>query len=399
MNGLKPFLTGMSTIKPFVIDIPNSTLTQIHDRVSAFTWHEEPVGNKWEYGTDINYMKDLCDYWLNSFNWREHEHAINQFPQFVTPVDGLDLHFIHEPGSGPSPQPLLLSHGWPGSVYEFLNVIELLAHPERFGGNADDAFSVVAPSLPGFGFSAKPGTPIGPRAIATLFTNLMTKTLGYDGFIAQGGDWGSVISGWIGFDHENHCDGIHLNMFGLRAMGAYPETDAEKGWARAAQKTFAAEGGYFQIQSTKPQTLSYAMMDSPVGVAAWIVEKFQRWGDVESNRIETAFSKDQLLANIMIYLVTHTFNTASWIYRAYADENSRFLPKGERIKVPVGVASFPKEFIPWPPRSFAEKVYNIVHWTNMPHGGHFAAMEQPQLFVNDLRTFLQILGRHRQPKR
>ena len=388
----------MSSIEPFIIDIPNSKLAQIRDRVSAFTWHEEPVGNKWEYGTDINYMKELCDYWLNSFDWRVHEHAINQFPQFVTQVDGLDLHFIHEPGSGPSPQPLLLSHGWPGSIYEFLDVIEPLAHPERFGGNIDEAFSVVAPSLPGFGFSAKPGTPVGPRAIAKLFTNLMTKKLGYDSFIAQGGDWGSVISGWIGFDHETHCDGVHLNMFGVRAAGTYPETSAEKAWAREAQKTFAAEGGYFQIQSTKPQTLSYAMMDSPVGVAAWIVEKFERWGEVESGRVKTAFSKDQLLANIMVYLVTQTFNTASWIYRAYADENSRFLPKGERIKVPVGVASFPKEFIPWQPRSFAEKVYNIVHWTDMTYGGHFAAMEQPELFVNDLRTFLQILGKHHRPK-
>ena len=383
----------MSTIDPFVINIPDATLARIRDRVSAFIWHEEPDGNEWEYGTTINYMKELCDYWQNGFNWRIHERTINQFSQFVTSVDGIDLHFIHEPGSGPSPQPLLLSHGWPGSIYEFLNVIEPLAHPERFGGSIDDSFSVVAPSLPGFGFSAKPRTPMGPRAIASLFTNLMTKKLGYDRFVAQGGDWGSVISGWIGFDHKHHCDGVHLNMFGVRTSGTYPESNEEKTWANAAQKIFAAEGGYFQIQSTKPQTLSYAMMDSPVGVAAWIVEKFQRWGDLEDNKIETVFSKDQLLANIMIYLVTQTFNTASWIYRAYADENSRFLPKGSRINAPVGVANFAKEFIPWPPRSYAAKMYNIVHWTDVPRGGHFAAMEEPELFVNDLRTFRQIIGR------
>ena len=381
----------MSLVQPFVINIPNSELVRIRDRVSAYTWHEAPVGSGWEYGTNIDYMKELCGFWLNSFDWRTHEQAINRFPQFLAKVDNLDLHFIHEIGSGPSPQPLLLIHGWPGSIVEFLDVIEPLAHPERFGGNVNDAFSVVAPSLPGFGFSEKPQTPVGPRAIAKLFTGLMADTLGYDHFTTQGGDWGSVISSWIGFDHRDRCDGVHLNMFGVRSSDANPETNTEKNWAREAKKTIATEGGYFKIQSTKPQTLSYAMMDSPVGVAAWIVEKFQGWGDIEDGYVDATFSMDQVLANIMVYLVTETFNTASWIYRAYADEKSSFLPDGGRVQVPVGVANFPKEFIPWPPRIYAEKSYNIVHWTDMPHGGHFAAMEQPQLFTKDLQTFLQIL--------
>ena len=382
----------MSSVQPFFIDIPNSKLAQIRDRVSAYPWHEAPVGSGWEYGTEINYMREFCDYWLKSFDWRTHEQAINRFPQFVTQVEGLDLHFIHEIGSGPSPQPLLLIHGWPGSIVEFLDVIEPLAHPERFGGSVEDAFSVIAPSLPGFGFSAKPQSPTGPRAIANLLTSLMADTLRYDHFVAQGGDWGSVIASWIGFDHRDRCDGVHLNMFGVRSSAAYPETNAEKNWAREAKKIIATEGGYFKIQATKPQTLSYAMMDSPVGVAAWIVEKFQRWGDTENGRIEITFSKDQMLANIMVYLVTETFNTASWIYRAYADEKSSFLPGGGRVRVPVGVANFPKEFIPWPPRDYVEKSYNVVHWTDMPHGGHFAAMEQPQLFTKDLRTFMQVLS-------
>lgn len=377
----------MTSAKPFTVRVPDEMLAGIAAKVRAYEWHEMPEDGGWAYGTNLDYMKALCAYWVEEYDWRRHEAAFNRFAQFTAPVDGLDLHFIHEKGSGAAPLPLLISHGWPGSVYEFLEIVEPLAHPERFGGSAEDAFDVIAPSLPGFGFSGKPARPIGPRKVAAMFAALMTEVLGYDRYLAQGGDWGSMISSWIGFDHAPPCRAIHLNMMSLRTSGIFPETEDEKAWAARAKRVFEAESGYMHEQETKPQTLSYAMMDSPVGVAAWIVEKFHRWSDTTGDDIESRYTKDQLLTNVMVYLVTRTFNTATWIYRGRRDENRGLLPPGRRVEVPVGVAAFPAEFIPWPPRSFAEKAYNITRWTDMPRGGHFAAMEEPELFVDDLRAF------------
>jgi pimeloyl-ACP methyl ester carboxylesterase len=380
---------GNAAIKPFSLEVPDATLQWIADKVAAFDWErvEAPSDGGWGYGTDRGYIKELCAYWEQSYDWRKQEAAINRFDQFTASVDGLDIHFIYEKGSGDNPMPLILSHGWPGSVCEFLDLIEPLAHPERFGGDVKDAFDVVVPSLPGFGFSQKPERPLGPRAVAGYFGKLMEDVLGYQRYVAQGGDWGSVISSWIGFDHKETCAGVHINMMGLRAKGVFPETDEEKSWAKAAHKSFDDEGGYFHLQRTRPQTLAYAMMDSPVGVAAWIIEKFNAWSDGEKGDLDTRFTKDLLLTNIMVYLVTETFNTASWIYYGFAEERSAFLPKGERIEVPVAVANFPKEFMAWPPRSFAEKAMNIVRWTDMPSGGHFAALEEPDFLISDLRSF------------
>ena len=377
----------MTAVRPFHLDIPDETLDRIRARVADYSWHDMPDDGGWGYGTNLDYMKELCAYWVDEFDWRKQEAAINRFSHFTAPINGTDIHFIHEKGSGPAPLPLIISHGWPGSVAEFLEIIEPLAHPERFGGNAEDAFDVVAPSLPGFGFSGRPPRPYGPRKMANLFATLMTDVLGYDSYLAQGGDWGGAISSWLGFEHAPACRAIHINIMTMRHVDG-PQGEEEEAWAARFEKEQELENGYRTLQATKPQTLSYAMMDSPVGVAAWIIEKFNSWSDTEGDDIESVHTKDELLTNITIYLVTRTFNTASWIYFGRREEGGRLLsPEGKRVEVPTGCALFPAELLPWPPRSYVERVYNVTHWTEMPRGGHFGALEQPDLMIEDVRAF------------
>ncbi len=382
---------SMSRIRPFRIDVPDDVLDRIRTRLAEYPWHEMPDDGGWAYGANLDYMKELCAYWLDEFDWRQHECAINHFSHFTASIDSIDLHFIHEKGSGPAPLPLIISHGWPGSVVEFLDIIEPLAHPERFGAAGAVAFDVIAPSLPGFGFSGRPQRPIGPRKMAGLFDKLMTEILGYDGYLAQGGDWGGAVSTWLGFDHAPACHAIHFNIMTMRHPDG-PRGSEEEAWAVEFEREQMMENGYRTQQATKPQTLSYAMMDSPVGVAAWIVEKFNSWSDTADSNIESAHSKDSLLTNIMVYLVTGTFNTASWIYYGRREEGGRVLsPDGERVEVPTAAALFPAEILSWPPRSYVERVYNIARWTEMPRGGHFAALEQPDLLVDDIRAFARTL--------
>ncbi len=380
----------MSTCQPFSIDIPDATIEAIREKVAAYPWHEMPDDGGWQYGTNLDYMKELADYWVNQFDWRKQEAALNRFPQLKVDVDGIDIHFIHEIGSGPAPTPLLISHGWPGSIAEFMEIIEPLAHPERFGGNVEDAFTVIAPSLPGFGFSGRPPKPWGPRKMAVTFNSLMTDVLGYDSYIAQGGDWGGAITSWLGLEHEA-CRAIHINILTMRHPDG-PQGVKEKAWAERFEQDQEIENGYRTQQATRPQTLSYAMMDSPVGVAAWIIEKFNSWSDTVADDIESAHSKDQMLTNIMIYVTTRTFNSASWIYYGRREEGGRILsPEGKRVEVPTACALFPKEMLAWPPRSYVERIYNVQHWTEMPHGGHFGAMEEPELMLKDLRSFVRNL--------
>lgn len=346
----------------------------------------------WKYGSNLTYMKELCDYWVNEFNWRQQEKELNKFPQFTTPIDGLDLHFIYEKGSSDNAKPLLIAHGWPGSIAEFKHIIEPLAHPERFGGSVDEAFDVVAPSLPGFGFSSAPARPWGPRRMAATFNTLMTDVLGYDSYIAQGGDWGGAICSWLAHDHASACKAIHINILTMRHRDGPQGPDEEK-WAAQFDIDQVMQNGYRTQQATKPQTLGYAMMDSPVGVAAWIIEKFNAWSDTQGDDVESAHSRDDLLANIMIYLVTGTFSTATWIYFGRREEGGRLLSRdGKRVDVPTGCALFPKEMLAWPPRSYAERIYNIIHWSELPRGGHFGAMEEPDLLVDDIRSFVRKLG-------
>ena len=384
-------LPNVMTVKPFTLVVPDEVLAQIHQRVADYPWHEMPEDGGWAYGTNLDYLKEFCSYWVEKYDWRAHEERINGFDHFTTPIDGIDIHFIREEGSGLAPMPLILSHGWPGTIVEFLDFIEPLAHPERFGGNKSDAFTVVAPSLPGFGFSGRPPRPYGPRKIASLFGTLMKEVLGYEGYLAQGGDWGGGISTWLGFDAAPACKAIHLNIMMMRHQDG-PQTPDEEEWAEQFVREQELEEGYRTIQGTKPQTLSYAMMDSPVGIAAWILEKFNSWSDTTGDDVESAHSKDVLLTNIMVYIVTRTFNTASWIYYGRREEGGRlFDTDGKRVEVPTACALFPKELLSWPPRSYVERIVNVQRWTEMPRGGHFAALEVPDLLLNDIRAFARTL--------
>lgn len=396
----------MSATKPtpFSIDIPQGKLDAILGKVRAYEWRDMPEiapgGDRWAYGADMDYMKELCAWWTEKFDWRAAERKLNSFPQFHAEVDGQKIHFIHVKGSGTKPENLILTHGWPGSVFEFYDVIERLAHPEKFGGSAEDGVNVVAPSLPGYAFSGKPKKPLGPKATAALWDKLMRDVLGYDTYIAQGGDWGSVVSGWLAYDHSTAkgggCKAVHLNMWGVRPS-VLPETEEEQKWAAGAAMTFELESAYLRLQMTKPQTLSYAMMDSPVGAAAWITEKFHGWSDRRGKdgkeHIENAFTRDQLLTNIMIYLVTDTFGTATWFYRGMFEEGGTNMAPGTKVDIPTAIANFPKEFLVFPPRSMVEKGYNIVRWTDFEHGGHFAALETGEVFADDVLAFVnQIRG-------
>jgi len=378
-------------IRSFKINISNKIIKDINTKVANFPWHEMPDDGGWNYGTNLDYMKEISNYWVNKFNWRKMEEKINKFQNFKTNIDGIDIHFIHEKGSGSNPKPLLLSHGWPGSILEFLHIIDQLAHPEKFGGKEEDAFDVVVPSLPGFGFSGRPSRPIGPRKMASIFNSLMAKVLGYKKYLAQGGDFGGAIATWLGYDFPKTCAAIHINILIVRHPDG-PQTKEEEEWEKRFKRDQKIEDGYRTQQATKPQTLSYAMMDSPVGVAAWIIEKMCGWSDIKKNDIESVYSKDTMLSNIMVYLVTKTFNTASWIYYGRREEGGRSLPKeGLPIKVPTAVALFPKEYLEWAPKSYVERIYNIQRWTEMPKGGHFAALEQPDLLVKDIREFAKDL--------
>ncbi len=379
--------------RPFRIDIPQNKLDWIAQRLRAAPWPDVPEGAPWQFGTDAKTLRELVDYWLEDFDWRKRETAFNALPQFTARIDDYDIHFIHVRGAGKNPKPLLLSHGWPGSFAEFMKVIEPLTHPEKFGGSIDDAFSVVVPSLPGYGFSSKPKTAIGPRTIAKLFDRLMTDVLGYDDYIAQGGDWGSAISSWLGYEGKG-CGAVHLNFVMIwRAGSARPETSEEKAAMQHAKKFWKNENGYMVLQSTKPLTLSYAMHDSPLGVAAWILEKFHRWSDKSNSDWKLngdlwgALTKDEIITDIMIYLVTDTFGTSTWLYNGLYKET---VPNDAYVKRPTGVALFPQEIAALP-RSLVAKSYNIVQWNEMPRGGHFAAMEQPELFVGELRNFLRLI--------
>jgi pimeloyl-ACP methyl ester carboxylesterase len=381
----------MTAIRPFTLTVPDESLDNIRNRITTFPWHTMPNLNGWEAGANKTYMQEFCDYWLNVYDWRAAEARINRFSHFKADVEGVDLHFIHEKGSGTNPQPLLISHGWPGSVVEFDEIIEQLAHPERFGGNVEDAFDVIAPSLPGFGFSGPPPKPWGPRAIAKCFNTLMTDVLGYENYIAQGGDWGGAISSWIGYDHAPVCSAIHINILTMRHPDG-PQNAEEQAWADGFNSEQVMQDGYRTQQATKPQTLGYGMMDSPVGVAAWITEKFYHWSDLRDKTMDEAHSKDAMLDNIMVYLVTGTFTTSTWIYYGRREEGGRLLsPEGLRVEVPCGMAVFPEEMLAWPPRSYVDRIYNVQHWTEMPRGGHFGAMEEPELMIADIRKFARSL--------
>jgi pimeloyl-ACP methyl ester carboxylesterase len=373
--------------RPFTVHVPDDVLADLRERLARVRWPDEPPDAGWRYGTSLAYLRELVDYWRDRYDWRAHEGRLNAFQQFTAPVAGIDLHFIHQPGVGPNPLPLLISHGWPGSVWEFHKLIPLLTDPARFGGDPADAFTVVAPSLPGYGFSFRPGQPrFGVREIADAFAELMTEVLGYDRFVAQGGDWGAFVTARLGYAHADRLHGIHLNLLTLRRDLPRPPdpTPEEAEYLEALGRWQREETGYQWIQGTRPQTLAYGLTDSPVGLAAWIVEKFRAWSDCDGE-VERRFTKDELLTNVTIYWATGAINSSFWPYYARIHEDWP-IPDGARVDVPTAYAAFPRENVR-PPRSWAERVFNIQRWTPMAAGGHFAALEEPDVLAADLRAF------------
>ena len=391
-----PASVGTTTAVPFTIEVPEATLAAIKRRIRATTWPKAPTGGGWEYGVDLAFLRSLADYGLTAYDWRAQERTMNHFQHFKATIAGEDLHFVHELGSGASPQPLLLLHGWPYSFASFLPLVERLAHPERFGGDAADGFDVVIPSLPGYGFSDAPTSPLGPRAIAARMNELMTTVLGYDRYSAQGGDWGAVIASWLAFDHAAHCTAIHLNAVGMGPAGPAfwvvdpgpgPLSPNDRAGLGQAQTQVLKNMAYFFQQATRPLTTSYAMNDSPIGAAAWILDKFYLWSDRRERTFEEIYGQDRLLTEVMVYLVTGTFDTSIWIHNGFIAEESWGLPPGERIETPTYFAAYPDPLSPPPPRIALERVYNIVQWVDMPQGGHLPMLEQPELFVRDLLKF------------
>jgi pimeloyl-ACP methyl ester carboxylesterase len=373
----------------FTLKIADAAIADLRDRLARTRLPDQAPDPAWIFGSDIGYVRDLLAYWQSGFDWRAQEAALNAFPQFRVPIHGIDVHFLHIRGEGTAPMPLLLSHGWPGSVFEFIDLIPRLTEPTRFGGNAADAFTVVAPSLPGYGLSFRPGQKrFGIEAIADCFADLMTDVLGYKRFAAQGGDWGAFVSSRLGAVHADKIVGIHLNFLAVPRDPAQSQaTPEERRYAGELAAFLKEEIGYQWIQGTRPQTLAFGLSDSPAGLAAWMIEKFRAWTD-NDGAPESAVDRDRMLANISLYWFTGCIGASFHPY--YARMHGPWPIQGA-IDVPMGYCQFPKEIIR-PPRSLAERTYaDIRRWTVMQHGGHFAAMEQTDALAAEIREFFQPL--------
>ena len=375
---------------PFTLSVADGAIADLRARLALTRFPDQAPGEPWAYGTDLAYMKTLVPYWKDQFDWRAKEAALNAFPQFMVQMPDVDLHYLHVPGKGPSPTPLLLMHGWPGSVFEFLDIIPRLTDPARFGGDPADAFTVIAPSLPGFGLSFKPGQKrFSIEDIATCFASLMTGVLGYKRYAAQGGDFGAFIASRLGHAHAENVIGIHINLLTIQRDRPLPEnpTDEERTYFAGLANWLKEETGYQWIQGTKPQTLAYGLTDSPAGLAAWIAEKFRTWADCDGDP-ESVISRDHLLADISLYWFTGAIGSSFWPY--YARMHGPWpIPSGGTVDVPTGYCAFPKEII-LPPRTIAQRMYtNIQRWTVMPRGGHFAAMEQPEALADEILAFFR----------
>ena len=375
-----------ASIRPFRIAIDDAELADLRQRLRATRWPDAETVDDWSQGAPLAWIREMCAYWADGYDWRAREARLNRFAQAVTTIDGLDIHFIHQRSPHPGARPLLITHGWPGSVVEFHKVIEPLVDPTVHGGDAADAFHVVCPSLPGFGFSGKPQrTGWGVERIAAAWGQLMAR-LGYERYFAQGGDWGSAVTREIGVTQTRHCEAIHVTL----AMGTRPtsggEPDAEEQRALAGSKHYRRwDSGYSKQQSTRPQTLAYGLADSPAGQAGWILEKFWAWTDCNGHP-ENVLTRDELLDNVMLYWAT---NSAASSARLYWESFGKARPG--RVGVPVGVTVYPKEIVA-PVRAWMRDEYpDIRHFVQMPRGGHFAAFEQPQLFVDEVRSYFRKL--------
>jgi len=382
-----------ANIERFHFEAQPQALEDLQQRLRRTIWPDEVAAEPWRYGPPVAYMQHFVDYWLEEYDWRRHEAHLNSFPQFVAQIDEHRIHFIHQLGQGPAPLPLVLTHGWPGSVVEMLKIIPLLTDPAAHGGDPRDAFTVIAPSVPGYGFSSRPtnrGTNV--FVVADLWAKLMTA-LNYPRFGVQGGDWGSWISAATALRHPDRIVGLHLNYLSTRFRPAMSPNDpplstAEEEYLARAARWMDAEGAYIAIQGTKPLTLSYALTDSPAGLAAWFVEKFRSWSD---NQLlpDEALTRDEMITDIMLYWLTGTAHSSIRFY-SESREHPFHLAAGQRITPPCGIVHLPRE-LPMPPRSWAERAFNVVHWSNLPRGGHFAAWEQPELLAEDIRKFFRPL--------
>ena len=376
----------MSEITPFTINIPEEQITDLQNRINNTRWAEEECVNDWSQGIPLTYVREVADYWANQYDWRKSEQYLNTFDHYQTNINDLDIHFIHQKSPHQNAYPLVITHGWPGSIIEFHKVIQPLVNPTKHGGKAEDAFHVICPSLPGYGFSGKPTVSgWGVEKIAQTWDQLMIR-LGYGNYGAQGGDWGAAVTTQIG-RNVGHCDGIHINMpIGRPTPESLQDpTDEEKSALEGLTYYQEWDSGYSKQQSTRPQTLGYGLVDSPVGQMAWIIEKFWSWMDCDGHP-ENTLTRDELLDNVMLYWLTASGASSARLYW----ESFGSFGGGDKVEIPTGVASFPKEIIR-SPRRWCEQSYNITHWTTMPKGGHFGAFEQPELFVNDLRTFFKTI--------
>src|SRR3984957_9906094 len=382
----------------FVISVPEETLSDLRERLGRTRWAPDFANANWEYGTKAEDLRELVDYWRNEYDWRKHERAINAFANYKTEIDGVPIHFIQEPGKGPKPIPLILSHGWPWTFWDFNKVIKPLSDPASFGGDPADAFDVIVPSLPGYGFS----TPLTKTGInywntADLWVKLMRDELGYDKFAAQGGDWGALITAQLGHKFAQHLYGVHVNlMVPLSFFGGEdaptPEDYApdQKAWLERNRTFMDDGGGYMHEQRTRPQTLAFALNDSPAGLCSWILEKRRAWSDCNGN-VETRFSKDDLCTTMTLYWGTQTYGTSARYY--YEGLHNLWKPSHDRhpvVEAPTGAAVFQKEVFLMP-HKWAEKYYNLKRWTVMPSGGHFAPMEEPERLIEDIRAFFRPL--------
>jgi epoxide hydrolase len=379
----------MTSISPFKIAVSEEVLIDLKHRLRVTRWPDQELVGDWSQGVPLAWIKDVCHYWAENYNWRARETLLNRFLQFTSEIDGLNIHFIHQRSPHPNARALLITHGWPGSIVEFQKVIEPLVNPTAHGGSANDAFHVICPSLPGFGFSDKPReVGWGVERIAKTWSALMAR-LGYSQYFAQGGDWGSAVTRAIGVQDSAHCMGIHITL----AMGSRPLNDdnhtPEELDALARSKHYADwDSGYSKQQATRPQTLGYGLADSPAGQAAWILEKFWAWTDCNGHP-ENILSRDELLDNVMLYWVTNTATSSARLYwESFGRDRSRMGP----VQVPVGVAVYPKEIVPPVKKWLSTGFPDIRHFVTMPKGGHFAAFEQPQLYVEDVRKFFALLS-------
>jgi len=375
-------------IRRYPIEVPEEELEELRRRLGATRFPDQIPDTGWDYGTELTTLKEWVDSWRRDFDWRAAEEELNRLDHFETRIDGQQLHFVHARSPHADAFPLLISHGWPGSVVEFLDAIGPLTDPTAHGGRAEDAFHVVCPSLPGYGFSG----PTHERGwdlqrMAEAFAALMGR-LGYQRYGAQGGDWGALITTHLGLLDPEHVAGIHLNMpMALPPQGGDPQeglTEEEKADLAHHAWFEQQETGYQRIQGTKPQTLGFALNDSPAGLLAWMLEKFRTWSDCEGE-IERKFSRQRVLTNASVYWLTRTITSSMRLYyEVFRGGRLGFV--GNRVEVPTGVARFPKEIFRFP-RRWVENHYHVTHWTPMPRGGHFAAMEEPELFVDDVRRF------------